>query len=696
MGTAYDSRNDSSNNIADGNVINAADLDGEFDAILAAFGTGGHSHDGTAGEGGAIEKIGPSQQFLTDSGSFYPSASSLDLGKTGNQWDNIYIDGKAYIDGLGEDILVDTAFKIQFRDSDIYINSGDNGELDLVADGEIDIVAPIVDIDASTRVDISGDVTIGDDLTMGSDGAIINFGADSDIVLTHVADTGLKLSSVATGNLLHLQSTEAGATAGPVVIIERDSASPADNDFGGSILFKADSDTGTSRNIAKITTQVKDVSNGTEDSEVIFSNIVAGTETAQITLGTGITFGTALTINSGINVDNFNIDGTTIALSSGDMTLDTAGDIVLDADGDEVIFKNGSTNIGHVSMDSSNLTIKSLVSDKDMIFKGNDGGSEITALTLDMSEAGAATFNDKITVGGNVALGDNSKVVCGGDSDLQIFHDGSNSFVSDSGTGDLRLTGSTVRILSDAINLSNAANNADMITAASGGAVTLAHSGSTKLATSSTGVTVTGTLSGDTSGLHTGTVRRSSSHPTFTLPDADGSAGQFLKTDGSGELAFATAVTSITLGTDTSGNYAAAVTAGTGVSVSGSAGEGTTFQVSIGQAVGTGSNVTFNQVTSGSFLYSSDETLKDDIKTIESPVEKLKQLRGVSYTWNENSNLKGKKDIGLIAQEVEKVLPELVEVSDVTNTKTINYGHLIGLLVEAVKELDKNKCECGK
>ena len=167
MGTAYDSRNDSSNNIADGNVINAADLDGEFDAILAAFGTGGHSHDGTAGEGGAIEKIGPSQQFLTDSTTFYPSADdTADLGKTGNQWKDIYIDGKAYIDGLCEDILVDTAFKIQFRNSDIYINSGADNELDLVADGEIDIVAPIVDIDASTRVDISGDVTVGDDLTM--------------------------------------------------------------------------------------------------------------------------------------------------------------------------------------------------------------------------------------------------------------------------------------------------------------------------------------------------------------------------------------------------------------------------------------------------------------------------------------------------------------------------------------------------
>ena len=85
----------------------------------------------------------------------------------------------------------------------------------------------------------------------------------------------------------------------------------------------------------------------------------------------------------------FEADGTTI-------TLDSAGDIVLDAGGDEVIFKDGSTNVGHVSMDSDNLTIKSLVGDKDMIFQGVDDSSAITALTLDMSEAGAATFNSSV------------------------------------------------------------------------------------------------------------------------------------------------------------------------------------------------------------------------------------------------------------------------------------------------------------
>ena len=62
MGTGY-TRNDTANNIADGNVINAADFDGEYDAIEAAFNSSsGHTHDGTASEGGPITVIGPARK----------------------------------------------------------------------------------------------------------------------------------------------------------------------------------------------------------------------------------------------------------------------------------------------------------------------------------------------------------------------------------------------------------------------------------------------------------------------------------------------------------------------------------------------------------------------------------------------------------------------------------------------------------
>ncbi len=92
MGTGY-TRNDTSNNIANGNVIDAADLDGEFDAIATAFGTSGHSHDGTTAEGGAIVVVGPTQEFLGDGSSFYPKTdATYDLGKSTASFDVAYVE----------------------------------------------------------------------------------------------------------------------------------------------------------------------------------------------------------------------------------------------------------------------------------------------------------------------------------------------------------------------------------------------------------------------------------------------------------------------------------------------------------------------------------------------------------------------------------------------------------------------------
>ena len=108
-------------------------------------------------------------------------------------------------------------------------------------------------------------------------------------------------------------------------------------------------------------------------------------------------FNGVVTANAGLKADNITIDGTEIDLSSGDLTLDVAGDIILDAAGDDIKLSSAGTHEGNINLASSNLTFKSIVSDKDMIFQGNDGGVAITALTLDMSAAGAATFNNDVT-----------------------------------------------------------------------------------------------------------------------------------------------------------------------------------------------------------------------------------------------------------------------------------------------------------
>jgi len=105
----------------------------------------------------------------------------------------------------------------------------------------------------------------------------------------------------------------------------------------------------------------------------------------------------------GLVVDDITIDGSTIS-DGGDFTIDSGGEISLDADGGVIRFKDGGSDIGLFSIGGTDFTIRSLVSDRDIIFKGNDGGSTITALTLDMSAAGDATFNNNVKAGNSVGV----------------------------------------------------------------------------------------------------------------------------------------------------------------------------------------------------------------------------------------------------------------------------------------------------
>ena len=97
-----------------------------------------------------------------------------------------------------------------------------------------------------------------------------------------------------------------------------------------------------------------------------------------------------------LTVDDITINGSTIS-DAGDLTVDVGGAITLDADSSYVDFSDGGTNYGRIENSASDLKIESRVQDKDIFFVGNDGGSGIIALRLDMSDAGAATFNSTVT-----------------------------------------------------------------------------------------------------------------------------------------------------------------------------------------------------------------------------------------------------------------------------------------------------------
>jgi len=143
------------------------------------------------------------------------------------------------------------------------------------------------------------------------------------------------------------------------------------------------------------------ITSGVQDADIIFKGDDGGAAITALTLDMSdagkATFNGVVDADAGITVDNITIDGTEIDLSSGDLTLDVAGDIILDADGGDVKISDAGTHVGSLTNSSSDFVVQSIVSDKDIIFKGNDGGATITALTLDMSGAGAATFNNDVT-----------------------------------------------------------------------------------------------------------------------------------------------------------------------------------------------------------------------------------------------------------------------------------------------------------
>ena len=85
---------------------------------------------------------------------------------------------------------------------------------------------------------------------------------------------------------------------------------------------------------------------------------------------------------------------------------------------------------------------------------------------------------------------------------------------------------------------------------------------------------------------------------------------------------------------------------------------------------------------------SSDERLKDNIIPISNAIDKVNQLKGVTWDWNDNADETQKQlpNVGVIAQDVEKVFPQLVKDRD-SGYKAVDYDKLVGLLIESVKEL---------
>jgi hypothetical protein len=199
MGATYTRQ--SSGTIVDGSTIEAAHFNNEFDQLLAAFAvSSGHTHDGTAAEGGPITKLLGTAITIGDA----TAGTDISMTFDGESNDGVltWMEDEDYFQ-FSDDLLLSTTEKLQFRDTAIYINSSADGQLDLVADTEIQIAATTIDINGN--VDVSGTLTVAGAVDFG-DATLSNVGAvqldsiagDGD-TNTSITFSGSDVITVATG-----------------------------------------------------------------------------------------------------------------------------------------------------------------------------------------------------------------------------------------------------------------------------------------------------------------------------------------------------------------------------------------------------------------------------------------------------------------------------------------------------------------
>ena len=301
------------------------------------------------------------------------------------------------------------------------------------------------------------DCIFGNDVKLLTDSSVFAMGVDSDFTITHDNATGATIATGATGlaisapavtvsssaassPILHITNTHAGATSGELRF-NKDSASGADSDIMGLISFYGTDDSdNTHERLAYVDAIITDSAHGSEaaslrfyvaenDATLTAGLVIAGQADADgevdVTIGAGAastaTVAGSLTVTGDIILD----DGGSLKEAGGTaaITFDGSGNVTkigqdspssgefLKFDGTNWVAASATVSglacddlsVGDaavtVSTSVGNITIETQANDTDIIFNVDDGGSQITALTLDGSDDGAAIFKSKVTAG---------------------------------------------------------------------------------------------------------------------------------------------------------------------------------------------------------------------------------------------------------------------------------------------------------
>lgn len=377
MGNSYERQKDTE--ISNGNVINANDLDSEFNTIENAFNaSSGHVHDGTTGNGAPITKVGPSQDLIVSATSVLPkTTNTLDVGSSGAQFKDAYFDGSV----KGHTLQAGTNGYTTIVDNEIDVSSGD------------------------LTVDVVGDLTIdvdGGDVLLKDDGTTWG---------------GLSNNS---GNLIVKSGTTTAATF-----------TGANVDLAGTLDVTGAATLDSTLGVTGLATLATvDVNGGAIDGTVIGANSAAaitgttitgtslvGPLTGNASTATALATARSITIDGDVDASATNFDGT------GNITLTTT----LDTVNSNVGSFGSATAIPVLTVNAKGLvTAASTAAITTTLTVGADSGSNDTVALADDTLTFAGTTNeiettvsdnqiqiglpDNVTVGGNLTVSGNMTV----------------------------------------------------------------------------------------------------------------------------------------------------------------------------------------------------------------------------------------------------------------------------------------------
>jgi hypothetical protein len=352
-------------------------------------------------------------------------------------------------------VRLNGAMKLQFRDADVHVSSDANGYLNAQADTGVNLningtdrvevtsagmnVVGTITGDTSLTLDsttiTTAEIGVLDSVTAGTAAAskalVLDAGKHIGTItsLTSSALTGGVGSSVAADSVyvqtakFYINDTAVTSTGAELNLMDGGTSAGTTAVANGDAIVTNDG--GTMRQTTVQTFQTYFDANSVGGSNIV---TVGALNAGSITSGFGnidngasnITNGGLVKLDVDADADDLTADSATgrltigagedlnlyhggtnsyIVNDTGDLILDTAGDIVLDGDGADLVFKDGGTEIGRLTNNSTNYVLGSSVNNASTIFAGVDGGSNISSLTIDHSDAGRATFNNDVRVG---------------------------------------------------------------------------------------------------------------------------------------------------------------------------------------------------------------------------------------------------------------------------------------------------------